>query len=112
MDFSAIENFGPAAPSEDGVSARFYDRSQKTDKIDAYGFPVFENVCFCEIRIKDNNSEIFDQPATADKIRRFPQEYARYQLHAFGAVCFFDVIGNRSAEMPRHSDGGGFGRAV
>ena len=80
MDFSAFERIARNAAPEEGVCARFYDRSVKTGRIDEHGFPVFENVCFCEIRIKDNNSEIFDQPATEEKKKRFPLEYARYQL--------------------------------
>ena len=80
IDFSTFENLARCAASEEGVSARFYDRSIKTDAIDAQGFPIFKNVCFCEIRIKDNNSEVFDQPATDEKKHRFPQEYARYML--------------------------------
>ena len=80
IDFSAFENLAKNCSSEEGINARFYDRSIKTDAIDEQGFPIFKNVCFCEIRIKDNNSEIFDQPATEDKKRRFPQEYARYLL--------------------------------
>ena len=66
--------------SEEGVIARFYDRAVKTGRIDKQGFPIFENVCFCEIRLKDNNSEVFDQPASDEKKKRFPTEYARYLL--------------------------------
>lgn len=80
IDFSTFENLTRNNVSEDGINARFYDRSIKTDTIDEQGFPIFKNVCFCEIRIKDNNSEVFDQPATEDKKKRFPQEYARYLL--------------------------------
>lgn len=80
IDFSTFENLARSNVSEDGINARFYDRSIKTDTVDEQGFPIFKNVCFCEIRIKDNNSEIFDQPATEDKKKRFPQEYARYLL--------------------------------
>lgn len=80
MDFSTFEMIARNTAPEEGVCARFYDRSVKTDKIDQHGFPVFEDVCFCEIRIKDNNSEVFDQPATEEKKKRFPLEYARYQL--------------------------------
>ena len=80
MDFSTFERIARNVAPEEGVCARFYDRSIKTEQIDEHGFPVFKNVCFCEIRIKDNNSEIFDQPATEEKKKRFPLEYARYQL--------------------------------
>jgi len=79
MDFTSFNNFAIAPSSEDGVVARFYDRTIKTEKLDAHGFPVFAEVCFCEIRLKDNVSEVFDQPATIDKIRRFPKENAHYQ---------------------------------
>ncbi len=65
---------------DDGVAARFYDRAVKTGELDCNGIPKFNIVCYCEIRIKDNTTEIFDQPATPDKIKRFPVEYARYQL--------------------------------
>ncbi len=79
MDFNSFNNFASVNNSEEGVSARFYDRTVKTDRIDEQGFPVFAEVCYCEIRLKDNVSEIFDQPAAIDKIRRFPREYALYQ---------------------------------
>ena len=65
---------------DDGVSAKFYDRAVKTGQLDNNGIPKFADVCYCEIRIKDNTTEVFDQPATKDKIDRFPVEYARYQL--------------------------------
>ena len=80
MDFELFEKMARHADSEDGVCARFYDRAVKTGKIDSSGFPVFEDVCFCEIRIKDNTTEVFDQPADENKIKRFPAEYARYRL--------------------------------
>ncbi|MBR4106190.1 MAG: hypothetical protein IKK52_02685 [Alphaproteobacteria bacterium] len=65
---------------DEGVSARFYDRAVKTGQLDNNGIPEFKDVCYCEIRIKDNTTEVFDQPATPEKIERFPVEYARYQL--------------------------------
>lgn len=65
---------------DEGVSARFYDRAVKIGQLDNNGIPKFRDVCYCEIRIKDNTTEVFDQPATPDKIERFPVEYARYQL--------------------------------
>lgn len=65
---------------DEGVSARFYDRAVKTGQLDDNGIPKFIDVCYCEIRIKDNTTEVYDQPATQDKIERFPVEYARYQL--------------------------------
>jgi len=80
MDFATFERVARDNASEEGVFARFYDRTVKTDEVAENGLPVFKMVCFCEIRIKDNNCEVYDQPATPDKIRRFPAEYARYQL--------------------------------
>ena len=68
-----VQNHNP----QDGIAARFYDKAIKTDNISKDGLPIFINRCFVEIRIKDNNDEVFDQPATADKIHRFPVEYAR-----------------------------------
>ena len=80
MDFMTFEKIAKNNQSEEGVIARFYDRAVKTGRIDKQGFPIFENVCFCEIRLKDNNSEVFDQPASDEKKKRFPTEYARYLL--------------------------------
>lgn len=78
MDFNSFNNFAVHNHSEEGIAARFYDRTVKTAKLDNHGFPIFEEVCFCEIRLKDNLSEVFDQPATEDKKRRFSAEYAHY----------------------------------
>ena len=80
MDFAMFEKFANNSGSEEGVAARFYDRAVKTGEVGENGLPKFKLVCFCEIRIKDNTSEIYDQPASEEKIRRFPAEYARYQL--------------------------------
>lgn len=82
MDLDIYQNLieQNKARSDDCVSARFYDRVIKTDSVDANGIPHFKTVCYCEIRIKDNTTEIFDQPADKEKIARFPVEYARYQL--------------------------------
>ncbi len=80
MDFATFEKIANNSYSEEGVIARFYDRVIKTDKLTDDGLPKFKLVCFCEIRIKDNNSEVYDQQATKDKIRRFPKEYALYQM--------------------------------
>lgn len=80
MDFATFERIAKNTVSEEGVCARFYDRAVKSDTLDKNGLPVFDNVCYVEIRFKDNSAEIFDQPATEDKIKRFPAEYARYQL--------------------------------
>lgn len=80
MDFASFEKIAKNTDPEEGVFARFYDRTIKTKDFGENGLPKFRVICFCEIRIKDNNSEIFDQPATQEKINRFPLEYARYQL--------------------------------
>jgi hypothetical protein len=80
MDFAMFEKIANNSCSEEGVAARFYDRVVKTGEVGENGLPKFKLVCFCEIRIKDNISEVYDQPAGEDKIRRFPAEYARYQL--------------------------------
>lgn len=80
MDFITFQNMVQNHNPQDGIAARFYDKAIKTDNISKDGLPIFINRCFVEIRIKDNNDEVFDQPATADKIHRFPVEYARYQL--------------------------------
>lgn len=82
MDFATYQNLinQNKHRQDDSLSVRFYDKSIKTDKINDNGIPIFKSVCYCEIRIKDNTTEVFDQPATQDKIDRFPIEYARYQL--------------------------------
>jgi len=80
MDFMTFQNIVQNNNRQDNLSARFYDKAVKSGKLSADGLPVFINRCFVEIRIKDNNCEIFDQPATPEKIRQFPIEYARYQL--------------------------------
>ena len=79
MDFTTFEKVASGKNSEEGIVARFYDRAVKTGVLSADGLPKFKNVCFCEVRIKDNMSEIYDQPADEDKIKRFPVEYARYK---------------------------------
>lgn len=80
MDFNTFENMIHNHNPQEGIIARFYDKAVKTGEISKSGLPIFKNRCFVEIRIKDNNCEIFDQPATEEKIKRFPIEYARYQL--------------------------------
>lgn len=80
MDFSTFENIAKNTATEEGVFARFYDKAIKTDKVNDKGLPEFKEVCYCEIRIKDNNTEVYDQPASNEKIRRFHVEYARYQI--------------------------------
>ena len=82
MDFATYHNLinQNKHRQDNSLSVRFYDKAVKTDKLNDDGIPVFKSVCYCEIRIKDNTTEVFDQPATKDKIDRFPIEYARYQL--------------------------------
>lgn len=80
MDFMTFQSMVQNHNPQDNIFARFYDKAVKTGKLNKDGLPVFANRCFVEIRIKDNNCEIFDQPATEEKIKRFPIEYARYQL--------------------------------
>lgn len=62
-----------------GVVARFYDRAEKTGEVNKEGLPVFKDVCFVEIRMKDN-PDVYDQPATEEKKQRFALEYQRYLL--------------------------------
>lgn len=83
IDFSAFQGLLTTRTSDDtkDVFARFYDRSVKTDEMNAKtGLPIFKNKCFVEIRIKNNNTDIYDQPANDEKINRFPVEYNRYLL--------------------------------
>lgn len=82
MDFATYQNLinQNKHMQDNSLSVRFYDKPIKTDKLNDNGIPVFKSVCYCEIRIKDNTTEVFDQPATKEKIDRFPVEYARYQL--------------------------------
>lgn len=80
-DFLTFKNAIEGAKSEQDTFARFYDRSVKTDEFNPKtGTPVFKNVCYVEIRIKNNNTDIYDQPATEEKIARFPAAYNRYLL--------------------------------
>lgn len=82
MDFATYQNLIDQTKQhcDDGVIAKFYDRLIKTDQTTKDGLPIFKSICYCEIRLRDNTSEIFDQPADSEKINRFPVEYARYQL--------------------------------
>ncbi|MDD4519893.1 MAG: hypothetical protein PHI50_03295 [Alphaproteobacteria bacterium] len=78
MDFNLFETATKTKENE-GIYARFYDRVIKTNKIDEAGFPIFETCLYVEIKMKDNTTEIFNQRADKDKIKRFPLEYALYQ---------------------------------
>lgn len=61
------------------VFAKFYDRMVKTSETNPKnGLPIFKEVCFIEIRIKNNATDVVDQPATKEKIARFPKEYQCY----------------------------------
>ena len=79
-DFAAFQDLLNKSQREEGVFARFYDRSVKTGNLTKDGLPEFEDRTFVEIRIKDNNCDVYDQPADAEKINRFPVEYNRYLL--------------------------------
>lgn len=80
-DFDMFQNMIDVtnAKSDKEVSARFYDRAVKTTELDDNGLPKFKNVCFVEIRMRDCY-DVYNQPATPDKIKRFPLEYNRYLL--------------------------------
>ncbi|MGN0913025.1 MAG: hypothetical protein ACI4OE_07005 [Alphaproteobacteria bacterium] len=79
--FSEFQNLLANANSTSNLFVKFYDRAVKTGELGENNLPKFENKTFVEIRMRDNNTEVIDQPATADKIARFPVEYARYQLN-------------------------------
>ncbi len=79
MDFAIFRQAADNVNDERNVRARFYDKAVKTDKTTANGLPIFKNVTYVEIRLKDNNTEVFNQPASEDKIKRFPREYDLYQ---------------------------------
>lgn len=80
IDFALFRQVADNLNDERNVAARFYDKAVKTENLSAEGLPVFKNVTYVEIRLKDNNTEVFNQPATAEKIKRFPKEYALYKL--------------------------------
>lgn len=79
-DFLMFQKLLNETTQEKDVFARFYDRPVKTDKIGKNGMPVIENRTFVEIKMTNNTTEVYDQPATEDKVRRFPVEYQRYKL--------------------------------
>ena len=80
-DFNTFQSIISSQHTETDTFARFYDKSVKTHDINPKtGLPVFKDVCYVEIRIKNNNTDIYDQPATPEKIARFPEAYRRYQL--------------------------------
>ena len=69
MEYALIQQIMNQGESEKNVAARFYDKAVKTSEVAENGMPVFKNVTYVEIRLKDNNTEVFNQPATAEKIR-------------------------------------------
>ncbi len=80
MDFAMFQQIASHIEDERNVAARFYDKAIKTSEVSENGLPVFKNVTYVEIRIKDNSTEVYNQPATEEKIKRFPKEYALYKL--------------------------------
>ncbi len=79
-EFNTFQTMINTQHSETDTFARFYDRSVKTNDINPKtGLPIFKDICYVEIRIKNNNTDIYDQPATPEKIARFPEAYHRYQ---------------------------------
>lgn len=80
FDFALFQQIIDTSNDDKNVAARFYDKAVKTDAVTENGLPVFKNVTYVEIRLKDNSTEVFNQPATEAKIKRFPREYALYKL--------------------------------
>ena len=81
FDFALFKQIIDTPAGDDkNVAARFYDKAVKTSEVAANGLPIFKNVTYVEIRLKDNSTEVFNQPASAEKIRRFPREYALYKM--------------------------------
>ena len=46
MDFTTFEKIAQHTNPEEGIFARFYDRTVKTGELDDCGFPKFEMFCF------------------------------------------------------------------
>ncbi len=80
IDFALFRQVADNVNDERNVVARFYDKAVKTQNVTPNGLPIFKNVTYVEIRLKDNSSEIFNQPATKEKILRFPREYSLYKM--------------------------------
>lgn len=78
-DFYMFQDMLNNQKSEEGVIALFYDKMVKTNEINDKGFPVFTTKTYVKIRIRDN-SDIYEQPAKDNDIKRFPTEYNRYLL--------------------------------
>lgn len=79
-DFAMYQKLLSEQDQNSNVVARFYDRWIKTDRLGKDGLPIFETKTFIEIRIRDNTTEVYDQPATEEKKKRFPLEFSRYQI--------------------------------
>ena len=80
IDFALFRQIADNSDDNRNVAARFYDKAIKTQEVTDSGLPIFKNVTYVEIRLKDNSTEVFNQPASAEKIKRFPREYALYKL--------------------------------
>ena len=80
FDYMLFQEIADNKNNDNNVAARFYDKAVKTTAVNDNGLPIFKNVTYVEVRLKDNNTEVFNQPASPDKIRRFPHEYALYKM--------------------------------
>ena len=80
IDFALFRQVADNVNDERNVVARFYDKAVKTENVTKNGLPIFKNVTYVEIRLKDNSTEVFNQPATKEKIMRFPREYNLYKM--------------------------------
>lgn len=80
FDFALFRQIADNMNNDKNVAARFYDKAVKTTEVNSCGLPIFKNVTYVEIRLKDNNTEVFNQPASKEKIERFPKEYALYKM--------------------------------
>lgn len=79
IDFSIFQSMLDNSHRETGVSASFYDKAIRTGIMLPNGLPEFKERIYVRIMTKDN-SDVFDQPASQEHIRRFPVEYNRYVL--------------------------------
>lgn len=80
VDFNLFRQAADNTADERNVAARFYDKAVKTEELTPNGLPIFKNVTYVEIHLKDNSTEVFNQPASEEKIKRFPREYAIYKM--------------------------------
>ena len=79
IEFATFQSMINSKKTEEGVFARFYNRAVRTGGMTKDGFPEFKDQTFIEIRLKDN-ADIYDQPAKDADYKRFPVEFARFQL--------------------------------